>query len=193
MSVNPPPPYGGPPGSYPPPPPPGGYPPPPPPPYQQAPPPPAYGSGYAPAAPPPKKTNWLLWVGGGCGCLIVAAALIAGFIFLGVKAATAGAEESVKAFLKAAGEERHAEAYDHFSAALKAAQSYEEFVEMATNNRHLFRVTETTFNQRSVDTTSAKLEGTLKLEVGTEVPCKFDLVKENDAWKLLNYHIGTTD
>jgi hypothetical protein len=193
MSVNPPPPYGGPPGSYPPPPPPGEYPPPPPP-YQQAPPPPAYGSGYAPAAPPPpKQTNWMLWVGGGCGCLIVAAALIGVFFFLGIKAATAGAEETVKAFLKAAGEGRDADAYEYFSAPLKATQSFDDFASLAENSRHLFKVTDTTFNQRSVDTTSAKLEGSLKLEVGTEIPCKFDLVKENDAWRILNYHIGTTD
>jgi hypothetical protein len=188
MSVNPPPPYGGPPGSYPPPPPPPpGYPPPP---YQQEPPPPSYG--YAPAAPPPpKKTNWLLWVGGGCGCLLVVGALVAVFGYLGIKAATAGAEESVQAFFKAAGEGRDQEAYDYFSGALKAAQSFEEFSTAASNNRHLFKITDTTFNQRSVDTTSAKLEGTVKLEVGTEVPCKFDLVKENGAWRILNYHIGS--
>ena len=49
------------------------------------------------------------------------------------------------------------------------------------------------FNQRSVDTTSANLSGSVTLDSGTDVPAKFDLVQENGAWKLLNYSIGTTD
>lgn len=189
MSVNPP--YGGPPG-----PPPGSPPsyPPPPPSYQPDPyaqqhqP---YGQGSAP--PPPAKKNWLLWVGAGCGCLLLGAAVIAGVIFMGVKAGTAGAEAVVKDFLEAAGEERYAEAYDHFSAPLKETQSYEDFVQSATENPHFFKVKDTTFNQRSVDTTSAKLAGSVTLESGTELPSEFRLVQENGAWKLIAYHIGKSD
>lgn len=181
MSVNPPPPYGGPPPSYP---------SPPPPPYGQASPsypPPAYG---APPPPPSDNKKWLMWVIGGCGCAVVAAALLGVFIFLGVKAATAGAEEVVQKFLKATAEERYAEAYDYFSAPLKASLSYEDFSATAAGNLQFYRVKETTFTQRSVDTTSAKLEGTATLESGTEVPAKFQLVKENDSWKLIGYHIA---
>lgn len=187
MSVNPPPPYGSP-------------PPPPPPPYQPDPygaqyppqPPPSYGGPMA--GPPPKSDKkWLVWAAAGCGCAVVALALFGVFMFLGIKAGTAGAEEVVKKFLSATAAERYAEAYECFSAPLKAAQSYEEFASSASNNLHLFKVKDTTFNQRSVDTTSAKLEGSVTLESGTEVPAKFQLVKENGEWKLIGYNIAATN
>lgn len=186
MSVNPPPPYGGPPPSYPP-------PPPPPPSYGQAPPsypPPAYGT---PAPPPADDKKWLKWVAAGCGCAVLAAAAFAAIIVFGVRAGTAGAEEVVQKFLKATAEERYTEAYDYFSAPLKETQSYQDFSTAAANNLYLFKVKDTTFLQRSVDTTSAKLEGSVKLEAGTSVPAKFQLVKENGAWKLIAYNIGNTD
>jgi hypothetical protein len=37
----------------------------------------------------------------------------------------------------------------------------------------------------------AKLAGTLTLGSGTEVPCSFQLVRENDLWKLISYNIGS--
>jgi len=194
MSANPP--SYGPPGSFPPPPP----PPPPPPggPYGQQPgqydqpnqySQPAYGA----APPPPAKKTWLLWVAGGCGCLVLLAAIFAATLFFGVKAGTAGAETVVKSFLDSAGKGRYVEAYDYFSAPLKATQSLETFRTTASENSHLFQVKDTTFTERSVDLTSAKLAGSLTLESGTDIPAKFDLVKENDAWRILNYSIGSND
>ncbi len=181
MSVNPPPPpYGGPPG-----PPPAAYPPPPGPPAGY--PPPAYG---APSAPPPKKTNWIPWVAGGCGCLLVALVAFGLIAYLGVKAGTAGAEKTIQAFLKAAGDENYEAAYGYFSAPLKATQSYEDFAAEASQNAHLFKVKDTTFTERSVDMTTAKLAGSVTLEAGTKVPAKFQLVQENDQWRLIGYNIG---
>ena len=70
-------------------------------------------------------------------------------------------------------------AHDCFSAPLKEVQ--------------LFNVADTSFTSRSVDMNGAEFEGTVTLESGTEVPCSFELVRENDAWKLIANNIGSED
>lgn len=185
MSTYPPPPppsYPPPPSSYPPPPP--SYPPP------EVPPPAYGGGGFQPGPPPPAKNNWIRWVIGGCGCLVVAAVIFGVLTFMGVKAATGGAEEVVKSFLKATAEERYKEAYGYFSIPLQETQSFSEFRSSASENLYLFKVTDTTFTERSVDLTTAKLAGTLTLEGGTKMPASFQLVKENDQWRLISYNIS---
>jgi flagellar basal body rod protein FlgB len=188
----PPPPFGAPPG-------PPGQPPyaPPPPAYPQGgfqPPPPPYGNaGYGPgAAPPPApaKTNWIPWVAGGCGCLVLLAAIIGGLIFFGVMAGTSGAEAVIKDFLAQTASGNHRAAYDHFSEPLKESQSFEDFQALAAAKTHLFQAKDTTFSNRSIDTESAKLTGSLALENGNSVEASFELVKEGEAWKLIAYNIA---
>jgi hypothetical protein len=146
----------------------------------------------SPAAPPPAaKTSYGRWIALGCGGLVVLIALFAAVMFFIVKKATAGPEEVVKQFLAAAAAGDYAAAHDCFSAPLKEAQPLAEFTAAAEANPALFKVTDTTFNNRSVDMSGAKLAGTVKLAAGTEVPAEFSLVKENGAWKLIGYHIGS--
>ena len=54
-----------------------------------------------------------------------------------------------------------------------------------------FKVTDMSFNQRSIDQAGAELAGTLTLESGTEVPANFSLVRERGSWKLIEYNIGS--
>ena len=96
----------------------------------------------------------------------------------------------VHQFLTAAAAGDYAAAHEFFSAPLKEAQPLEKFTAIATSNPSLFQVKDTTFSDRSVDLSGAKLAGTATLAAGTEVPASFNLVKENGAWKLLGYRIG---
>ena len=138
----------------------------------------------------PKKP-WLRWVAIGCGGLLVLAAVLAVLMFVVVKKATAGPEEAVKSFLAAAGSGNYAAAHAYFSAPLQQVQSLEAFTESAKANPALFQVVDTTFNERSMDLNGAQLSGVLTLKSGTKMPASFKLVKENDTWKLIGYHIGS--
>lgn len=149
----------------------------------------------APAAPaaqkPAARKQWIRWVALGCGSLIVLVVAFVLIITFVVKKATAGPESVIQEFLAAAAAQDYEAAHDHFSAPLKQAQPLEDFTRSAQQNAILFAVKETTFNNRSVDTTGAKLSGTVTLEAGTEVPASFELVRENGAWKLMAYHLGS--
>jgi hypothetical protein len=105
--------------------------------------------------------------------------------------ATEGPEETVKSFLSAAADGDYKTAHDHFSRPLKEVQGLEAFEAAVRANESLFQVVETTFNQRSVDPNGAELSGTLTLRSGTRMAASFKLVKENDAWRLLAYQIGS--
>jgi hypothetical protein len=142
------------------------------------------------AVEPPPKRGWLKWVGLGCGCLVLAAAGFAALTYFGVRAATAGPEQVVKSFLEAAEEGDYEEAHGYFAAPLKEAQPLDQFAASAAANKSFFQITDTTFNNRSVDTSGAQFSGTVTLESGTALPASFELVRENDEWKLISYHIG---
>jgi hypothetical protein len=127
----------------------------------------------------------------GCGVLIV---LVAGFValmFLVVKKATAGPETAVHEFLAAAAAGDYGKAYDYFSAPLKEAQTFDAFRSAAQQRPLMFKIKDTSFNSRTMDTASAELSGTVTLESGTTVPASFKLVQENGRWRLFGYHIGS--
>jgi hypothetical protein len=107
-----------------------------------------------------------------------------------VKQATAAPEEVVQTFLSEVAAGDLEAAHDCFSAPLKEAQPYDQFAAGVNANRHLFDVADTSFTRRSVDMAGAEFEGTVTLVSGTEVPCSFELVRENDTWKLIAYNIG---
>jgi hypothetical protein len=150
-----------------------------------------------PAAPPPaapapsRKTPWLKWTALGCGALLVLLAAFGTLMYFVIQRATAGPEQVVQDFLAAAGRGDYAAAHEHFSAPLQEVQPFDQFAAAAAANSMFFEVTETTFNNRSVDTTGAELSGSVTLATGTVVPASFKLVKENGAWKLISYNIGS--
>lgn len=143
------------------------------------------------AAAAPRQRGWLKWVGCGCGCLVLAIAAFVGFIFLIVRLATAAPEKVVTEFLAAAGAGNYEEAYEHFAAPLQAAQSRDDFRAAAQANAVFFKVRDTSFSERSLNGGRAKFSGTATLEAGTEVPASFELVRENDEWKLIAYRLGS--
>lgn len=137
-----------------------------------------------------QRNTWLKPVLIGCGGLLaLALASGIGFFYL-IKGATSGPEAAVKSFLAAAGEGDYARAHGHFSKPLQEVQSLASFTAGVQQNPSLFDVADTTFNERSVDNSGARLAGTLHLRAGTDVPASFSLVRENEAWKLIAYQIG---
>ena len=155
--------------------------------------PPAYQPpGAAPTAP---KRKWVKWVVLGCVgvvALIVAVVVLSIGGFLGaVSKATAEPERAVKEFLAAAAAGDYQAAHNYFSSALKQEQPYEQFVNMAQANRHLFQVTHTKFNNRAFGTEAVTLGGELTLQSGSKAPAEFKLVQENNQWKLISYNIGS--
>ena len=150
------------------------------------------GEDLGPSVGETKKPHWGRWIALGCGALVVLVGLFVVLMVFVVKRATAGPEEVVHQFLTAAAAGDYAAAHEFFSAPLKEAQPLDKFTAIATANPSLFQVKDTTFNDRSVDLSGAKLAGTVTLEAGTQVPASFELVKENGAWKLLGYRIGMT-
>lgn len=126
----------------------------------------------------------------GCGVTVLAFAVLIGALIGFVWMATAGPEEAVKNFLAAAAAGDYAKAHDYFSAPLKEKQPLEEFSRLAAGSPTLFAVVDTSFNNRSIDGSTAKLSGTVTVKAGTTIPASFELVQESDAWKLIAYHLG---
>ncbi len=142
----------------------------------------------------PKKTRpWLRWVLLGCGGLAVLLVAIVVVILFVVKQATAAPEKVVQTFLAEAAAGNLEAAHDCFSAPLKEAQPFDQFAAGVSANRQFFEISDTSFTERSVDMQGATLAGTVTLSSGTEVPCSFKLVRENETWKLIAYNIGGGD
>lgn len=131
--------------------------------------------------------RWALRV----GTAVLVAAILGSVIFFVVLRMTAEPEQVVREFLAQAAAGDCAAAHAHFSAPLKQVQSLEPFSAAVQANSMFFKVTDMSFNQRSIDQAGAELAGTLTLESGTEVPANFSLVRERGSWKLIEYNIGS--
>ena len=137
---------------------------------------------------------WWKYVAIGCGVLLVGGIVFGTALFFGVKKLTAEPERVAREFLDAAAAGDFERAHDCFSAPLKESQPLAELAAAVEANPSLFDVVDTTFTNRSLDASSgARLEGTVTLRSGTHLPASFHLVKEKDSWKLLAYHLGSTD
>lgn len=152
---------------------------------------PSYAPPPPPAPPPSSLPGWAKWIGLGCGAFLLLGLVVGAVIFLVVRKATEGPEQTIQAFLAAAASGDFTAAHGYFAEPLKQVQPIEQFSSVAAANRHLFQVKETTFNNRSVDMNGAELSGTVTLEAGTELPATFKLVRENGQWRLISYNIGS--
>lgn len=137
------------------------------------------------------RRGWVKWLVVGCGSMVILICVLAAALWFGVKKATAGPEKVVREFLSAGAAGDYPAAHDYFSAPLKQEQPYAEFVNSVRANSQFFDITHTSFSNRSVDTAGAELSGTVTLKSGSKVPASFKLIKENEQWKLLGYHIGS--
>ncbi|BCS33088.1 hypothetical protein TBR22_A23140 [Luteitalea sp. TBR-22] len=137
--------------------------------------------------------SWVKWVGIGCGGALL---LLGGFIaaiFFVVGQATAEPEKVARAFVEATSRADFAAAHALYSAPLKERQSLQQLQEAAAATPSLYKVTDLSFSSRSVDQTGAEFKGTATLASGTTVPCRFKLVREKDAWRLIAYNLGGDD
>ena len=156
---------------------------------------PGYGRPAPPGPPPSPIPPWARFAALGCGALLLLGTVGGTIFFLvvqkGVQMATSGPEATVQGFLAAAAAGDFATAHGHFSEALAAKQPYDQFAAVAGQNQQLFAATDTSFNSRSIDTSGAKLSGTITLQDGTELPVSFELVQEAGQWRLIAYQIGS--
>ena len=133
---------------------------------------------------------WLKYVGIGCGGLLLLLVAFVAITYFAVTRLTAEPERVAREFLAATAAGDYARAHGHFSAPLKEAQPLDVFTAAVRSRPSLFDVADTSFSSRSIDTSVAKLEGTVTLKAGTEVPASFSLVQENGRWVLLSYTLG---
>jgi hypothetical protein len=80
-------------------------------------------------------------------------------------------------------------AYSELSIAARQQTSLDDFKTMLVNTPALTHVTGESFSSRTVSNGQGQLEGTLDIEGGGKLPIEIRLVKENDAWKILAYHV----
>lgn len=139
----------------------------------------------------PPNRGWIKWLFLGCGTLVFLVIAAGALFWMFLMKTTEGPEKVVKEFLAAAVAGDYAAAHAHFSGPLKEEQPLEEFTTSARENAQYFDITHTSFSSRSIDTAGAELSGTVTLKNGSKLPATFKLVKENEQWKLLAYHIGS--
>jgi hypothetical protein len=137
--------------------------------------------------------GWGKRIGIGCGAVLMLVVVLVAVLFFTVRTLTAAPEQVVREFVDAAAAGDYARAHGYFSVPLKESQSLETFTATVKANPSLFAIASTTFSDRSVDTSGAKLAGTVTLKAGTTVPVSFGLVQENGSWKLISYHFGSKD
>jgi len=80
-------------------------------------------------------------------------------------------------------------AYSELSIAARQQTSLDDFKAMLVNTPALTHVTGESFSSRTVTNGQGQLEGTLDIEGGGKLPIEIRLVKENDTWKILAYHV----
>ncbi|MFA5910182.1 MAG: hypothetical protein WC815_15480 [Vicinamibacterales bacterium] len=137
--------------------------------------------------------GWGKKIGIGCASAFGLLAVFVIIVFLVVRTLTSEPEQVVRQFLTDAAAGNYVAAHAAFSVPLKERQSLDAFTATVKSSPSLFAVADTTFTERSIDTAGAKFVGTVTIQAGTKVPASFTLVKENDAWKLLEYHLGSKE
>ena len=101
---------------------------------------------------------WFRWVLIGCVSLIALFIVLIVVILLVVQQATAAPEEVVQTFLAEISAKNLEAAHDCFSAPLKEVQPFDKFAAGVEANQHLFDITDTSFNNRSVDMAGAEFD-----------------------------------
>lgn len=98
--------------------------------------------------------------------------------------------ETIRAFLGAAASGDHRTAHGYCAASLQEALPFEEFAADAASHAGLFRTRELRLTKVRGDR-GPHYRGTLLLESGREVPASFKLLRENGAWRLTAFQMGS--
>jgi pSer/pThr/pTyr-binding forkhead associated (FHA) protein len=195
-------------------------PPPPPAPPKAAAPPPRPPAPAKPAAPPPprpaggavptrpdqaapssrpapkgekKGKGPVFWIGTGCcGCLTLAL-LLGALIFGGIYFATKGPVEAIDKQLTEIKSGQIDAAYARLSQSYQAVVSRSDFERMIAAHATLRDNASSSFMSRSVKNNTAHLAGTLTSTANDKESVTYDLVKEDDAWKIMSIQFAGDD
>lgn len=146
-----------------------------------------------PIEPPKKKSNAKWWILGGCGCvtIIIIIALIAALIgfggfklFKSIQAPVA----PIKGQLKALNDGDIDKAYnDYTSNGFKKITSLEQFKLVVESNPQIFKSKSSSFTDVKIENKQAIVKGTITGKDGTLTKIRYDLVLENDEWKIYGF------
>lgn len=100
--------------------------------------------------------------------------------------ATSGLLEPIDRQLAALKAGKMEAAYEETSQAFREATPLARFTAFVDANPILKDAAEHTFSSRSIENSVGKVSGTLTSSTGGVIPIEYQLVKENDAWKILN-------
>jgi hypothetical protein len=122
--------------------------------------------------------------------------IVAGFVLLATVTITlafwltGGLADSVDRHFAALKAGNFDAAYAELAVATRNQNTPAEFKAMIGNNPMLTHVVGGSFSSRSYTSGQGELIGELELEGGGRLPITVHLVKENDQWKILSYHVG---
>jgi len=125
--------------------------------------------------------NWLKIL---LGVAVGAAAVIALIVWFAIWA-TSGLIEPIERQLAALKAGDMNAAYAETSEAFKGATSMEQFAAFVDNNPIMKDAASHSFLNRSINNGIGFVTGTLTSSTGGVIPVEYQLVKENDAWKIL--------
>jgi len=122
--------------------------------------------------------------------IIAGLALFAGAIIAFVFWLTSGLLEPIDRQLTALKAGDMQAAYAETSDAFREATPMDAFVGFVDSNPILKDVASKSFPTRSFENNLGKVEGTLTASTGAVVPVAYQLVKENESWKILHIQLG---
>jgi len=80
-------------------------------------------------------------------------------------------------------------AYSELSVAARQTTSLDDFKKMLAGMPALTHVTGESYTTREINNGQGHLVGVLELDEGGKLPIEIRLVKENENWKILAYHV----
>lgn len=83
-------------------------------------------------------------------------------------------------------------AYNLTSGDFRKATSLEQFKKFVSSYPSLFQNKSASFTQREIKNNMGHIEGTLTAMDGSRTPVKYDLVKENNEWRILYIELSPT-
>ncbi|MBZ0217500.1 MAG: DUF4864 domain-containing protein [Fimbriimonadaceae bacterium] len=142
--------------------------------------------GPADAAAPPKK-KMAMWKKILIGLVVVIVAAISAALYF-----TSGLTETVDRQIAALQRGDIRGAYEETSVAFQQNTSIEDFTQFVQSNPILTRITGHSFSSRKVENGVGYLRGKLTTDGGGVQPVSYQLVKENDIWKILSIDFNPT-
>ncbi len=122
---------------------------------------------------------------------ILAFAAFVGLIMMMALFATSGLTDTARHQLTALRTHDYQKAYSYTSIEFKKNTSLDQFIDFVHTFPSLDENKDSTFTDRSIDATSGigTISGTLEAKDGSSVSVTYQLVKENDEWKIINIDV----